>query len=99
MNLIVIVLAEFFQRLLDIIVICLFEVLVDLRLFVRVNHLFDEVIDVDLRAAEHNRLQLVQHLLHRHTVTLGQIVQIHTTVNCLNDLFLAGTLLGNRANA
>ena len=98
MHLIVIILAQLLHRCLDIIVIGALEVVVYLFLFVGIHHLFDEVIDIDLRAAEYDRLEFVHHLLHTHTATLRQIVQIHTSVDRLNDLFLARTLLRNRAD-
>ena len=97
-HLIVIILAQLLHRCLDIIVIGALEVVVNLFLFIGIDHLFDEVIDIDLRAAENDRLQLIHHLLHTHTATLRQIVQIHTPVDRLNDLFLACTLLCNRAD-
>ena len=99
MHLVVIVFAKLCHRLLNVIVIRILEVVVYLFLLIRIKHFFDEVVDVDLRAAEDDCLQLVQHLLHTHAATLRQVIQIHTTVDRLNDLFLSRRTFGYRADA
>ena len=98
MHLIVVVLAELFHRRLDIVVFGVLEIVVYLFFLVRIDHLFDEVIDIDLRAAEHDRLQFVHHLLHAHSATLGKVVQINTAVDGLDDLFLTGRFLRYRTD-
>ena len=98
MHLIVIILTQFLHRFLDIVVIGILEVVIYLRFFVGIHHLFDEIVDVDLRTAEDDRLQFVHHLFHRHAVALRQIVQIDATVDRLDDLFFTGRFLGYGAN-
>ena len=56
-HLVVIVLTEFLHRLLDIIVIGVLEVVVDLFFLVRIYHLLDEVIDINLCSAENDNIK------------------------------------------
>ena len=53
MYLIVVIFAEFFHRFLDVVIVCVLEILVYVGFLIGINHLFDEIVDIDLRTREH----------------------------------------------
>ena len=97
-HLIVVVFAEFFHRLLDAVVVSGFEIVVYLLFLIGIDHFFDEVVNIDFGAGEDNSFEFVHHLFHRHTVGLSEVVQIDTSVDSLDDLFLTGRFLGDRTD-
>lgn len=70
------------------------EVLEDLVNLVVVEYLLDEIVDVDLRSAIDDSLNLAQHIAELYVHGYGKVVEHQFLVDALYDLYLVERLVG-----